>query len=63
MKTLNLEQMENTTGGKINWNSLVCGAGVGLIFGVAALGGPIGVGVAALVATTGSAVLCAAFYD
>jgi len=63
MKTLSLEQMEAVSGGRINWNSLACSVGVGLIFGVAALGGPAGVAVAALAVTTGSSVLCAVMYQ
>jgi hypothetical protein len=62
MKNLSFEQMENISGG-INWHSLGCGLGIGLIFGISALGGPAGVAVAALVATSAGSVLCAAIYD
>ena len=55
--------MEAVSGGRINWSSLACSVGVGLIFGVAALGGPAGVAVVALAVTTGSSVLCAAMYQ
>jgi hypothetical protein len=63
MKTLNFEQMEGIEGGKINWHTLGCSVGIGLIFGISALGGPAGVAAAALAVTTAGAVLCAAMYD
>ena len=63
MKALNLEQMEAVSGGKINWNTLGCSIGIGLIFGIAALGGPAAVAGVALAVTTGGSIVCAALYD
>jgi hypothetical protein len=63
MEKLSLEQMESVNGGRISWNSVGCSIGIGLIFGIAALGGPAGVGIAALAVTSGGAILCSAFYD
>jgi len=63
MEKLELYQMENVEGGKINWNTWVCSAGITTIFTVAAAGCGTPVtwiaGGAALVGT----IACAAFYD
>ena len=63
MKNLSFEQMEEVSGGKINWNSIGCSVGIGLIFGVAALGGPAGVAAVALAVTASGSVVCGLIYQ
>jgi len=63
MKPLDENQMYEIQGGKINWNSLGCGIGVSLIFGLAALGGPAGIAVVALAASTVNTVICAVLFE
>ena len=62
MKTLSIDQMQAISGGKINWRSVGCSVGIGLVFGIAALGGGVGVGLVALAVTSGGSILCSAFY-
>ena len=63
MKQLNENQMLEIQGGKINWESLGCGIGVSLMFGLAALGGPAGIAAVALAASTVNTVICAIVFE
>jgi len=63
MKTLTVNQMQTISGGKINWRSVGCSVGIGLVFGIAALGGGVAVGLVAIAVTSGGSFLCSAFYD
>lgn len=63
MKKLELYQMENVEGGKINWNTWVCSAGISTIFAVAAAGcGTPVTWIAGGAALLGS-LACAALWD
>jgi hypothetical protein len=63
MKQLTENQMSELYGGKINWNSLGCGIGVSLMFGLAALGGPAGIALVALGASAVNTVICAVLFE
>ena len=53
--------MEETQGGIKD--STACSIRFGVVFGLAALGGPVGIGLLALGLTTGGAIVCDAVYE
>ena len=61
MKELTFTQMEETQGGIKD--STACSILFGVVFGLAALGGPVGIGLLALGLTTGGAIVCDAVYE